>query len=68
MNRRPGSGCRTATPVRPRHGRGVLQRIVGVGREPDGDLELDRIGVLELVEQHAGIPVVQEATDVGVAR
>ena len=38
--------------------------IVGVGGEADGDLELDRIGVLELVEEHALVPFVQDAADV----
>ncbi len=67
MNNRPGRGCRL------RHDRGPvgsaerdLCRIVGIGGEADGDLELDRIGVLELVEQHAVVSLVQESTDVGV--
>ena len=35
-------------------------------REPDGDLELDRVGVLELVEQHPRVRVVEVARTSGV--
>ena len=59
MNRRPGSGRRSA-PV------GVLCRVVRGGCEADGDLELDRVGVLELVEEDALVPVVQHPADAGL--
>ena len=45
-------------------GRG-LGRIVGVGGETDGDLELDRVGVLEFVEKDPLVPGVKESADVG---
>ena len=41
-----------------------LVGIVGVGSEAYGDLELDRIGVLELVEEHPLVSLVQEPTEV----
>ena len=31
----------------------------GRGGEPHGELELDRLGVLELVEQHPGVPLME---------
>ena len=37
--------------------------MVRIGGEPDGDLELDRVGVLELVEQHADVPFMEQSTD-----
>ncbi len=38
-----------------------LCRIVGVGGEADGDLELDGVGVLELVEQNAHVSLVKQS-------
>ena len=43
---------------------GVVGGVVGPGCQPHGDLQLDRIGVLELVEHDPGIAGVQHATDV----
>ena len=64
--------CRTGRSRRGQRGRmiGCLQhrlgRIVGIGGEPDGDFELDRVGVLELVEEHALVALVEQAAHVGV--
>jgi hypothetical protein len=44
---------------------GSLRGIVGVGRQPNGDLELDRVGVLELVEEHPLVAFVEQASDGG---
>ncbi len=38
-------------------------RVVGRRGEPDGDLQLDRVGVLELVEQHPLVALVEGAAD-----
>ena len=54
------SPCRSAGAI----GRGLVG-IVGIGGETDGDLELDRVGVLELVEEHPLVPLVEEPTEVG---
>ena len=40
---------------------GLLLGGVGCAREADGDLELDRVGVLELVEQQPAVPAVELA-------
>ena len=41
---------------------GVVARLPDrVGRQPDGDLELDRVGVLELVEQQPLVALVEAA-------
>ena len=47
---------------------GVVRRIVGPCREPHGDLELDRVGVLELVEQDPLVARVQPRSDVWSCR
>ncbi len=44
---------------------GVVRRIVGARRQPDRDLELDRVGVLELVEHDALVAGVEQPPDVG---
>ena len=46
----------------------VLARIVGARGEPHGDLELDRVGVLELVEQDPRVALVEQPADVAALR
>ncbi len=62
----PGERLQLAPRVAARTARHRLCGVVGGGGEPDGDLELDRVGVLELVEQDPDVPLVQEPPDVGV--
>ena len=45
---------------------GVVGGVVGSGGEPDRDLELDRVGVLELVEEDAAVAIVQGGPDRGL--
>ena len=47
---------------------GVVGGIVGARREPDGDLELDRVGVLELVEHDPRVAGMEQPADVAALR
>ena len=52
----------------PRTGLDLVPRLAGdvdggIGRDQDREFDLDRVGVLELVEQQAGIPRAERVPD-----